>query len=122
MFNEFNGQDFPDAAEYGFATGADVLALYEIEDVNPRNDMIVLIGYAAIIHMLSFGWLHFKWIMQKRVMVEPETPAASGGAAERKPSTADVVADKEGGVEVVNFRASALKRFDMSFETSFQNL
>lgn len=120
MFNEFNGQDFPDATEYGFATGADVLALYEIEDVNPRNDMIVLVGYAAVIHMLSFTWLHLKWIMQKRVMVESDQPATSSEVAERKSSTADVVADKEGGVEVVNFRSSALKRFDSSFDTNFQ--
>ena len=77
--------------------------------------MIVLIGYAAIIHMLSFGWLHFKWIMRKRVMVESDQPAASPEVAERKPSTADVVADK-----VVNFRSSALKRFESSFDTSLQ--
>ena len=82
--------------------------------------MIVLIGYAAIIHMLSFGWLHFKWIMRKRVMVESDQPAASPEVAERKPSTADVVADKEGGVEGVNFRSSALKRFESSFDTSLQ--
>jgi len=125
MFNEFNGQTFPDAATYGFATGADVLSLYEIEDVNPRNDMLVLILYAAVIHMLSFAWLHLKWIQQKRVMVksdetlDSEDPSESPDNAGTEPKPSGAFADEEGNVEIVHRRQSALQRFESSFDTNW---
>lgn len=59
MFKEFKGQEYPDAG----MTGDEILETYEIENVEPVNDMIVLIGYAAVIHCLSFAvlWGKHTW-------------------------------------------------------------
>jgi ABC-2 type transporter len=54
MVSEFRGDE---AFEGSFATGNDVLTFYEIEDVNRRNDMVVLLSYAIVVHCLSFGIL-----------------------------------------------------------------
>ena len=50
IFKEFKGQELPDAD----MDGDQVLKLYKIKDAEPVSDMIVLIGYAAVIHCLSF--------------------------------------------------------------------
>jgi ABC-type multidrug transport system ATPase subunit/ABC-type multidrug transport system permease subunit len=65
MYNEFNGQVFPDAD----MTGTDILKTYEIEDVDPLNDMLVLIGYAAVIHVFSFAvlWGKHVWHLRSNV-------------------------------------------------------
>lgn len=61
MFNEFDGKVFPEAAGSIFATGEDVLTFYEIEDVDPAKDMIVLVGYCLIIHLMSFMILYLRF-------------------------------------------------------------
>jgi len=59
MYNEFHGEDVTfDSIQFG--TGQSILELYEIEDVNPTSDMLVLLGYAIFIHCLSFSVLHIK--------------------------------------------------------------
>ncbi len=62
MYKEFHGQDYPDAG----MTGQEILETYEIEDVNPAHDMIVLIGYAAVIHLFSFLVLWGKHVVHLR--------------------------------------------------------
>lgn len=74
MFKEFSGQDYPDAG----LTGEEVLETYEIEEVNPTNDMIVLIGYAAVINLFSFLVLWGKHVWQSR------SNAATGGKSKTK--------------------------------------
>ena len=77
MYKEFHGQVYPDAG----LTGQEVLDTYEIEDVNPTNDMIVLIGYAAVIHFFSFAVLWGKHIYQRR---NNGTTTAEGGKNKNK--------------------------------------
>jgi ABC-type multidrug transport system ATPase subunit len=50
MFTEFHGDQPYDGQ---FAVGQDVLAFYEIENVNRSEDMIVLFCYALIVHLMS---------------------------------------------------------------------
>eukprot|EP00957_Ditylum_brightwellii_P107216 8180926-Ditylum_brightwellii.AAC.1 len=45
MYNEFHNQSFPDAAESGFEDGETILKIYEIENVNRGNDMIIMLCY-----------------------------------------------------------------------------
>jgi ABC-2 type transporter len=61
MFHEFDGKVFPGAAGTIFQTGSDVLTFYEIEDVDPVQDMIVLAGYCLFIHMTSFVILYLRY-------------------------------------------------------------
>ena len=64
MYNEFHGEDVTfDSIE--FRTGQSLLELYEIEDVNPTSDMLVLLGYAIFIHCLSFSVLHIKHTLHR---------------------------------------------------------
>ena len=58
MVTEFTGLEFENATP--FETGEDVLKFYEIEDVDRGNDMVVLICYALILHLLSFVTLHVR--------------------------------------------------------------
>lgn len=92
MYKEFHGQDYPDAGESivylalcfisllpkphqyncfsilinAGLTGQDILETYEIENVDPVNDMMVLIGYAALIHLFSFIFLWGKHVWNKK--------------------------------------------------------
>jgi len=71
MFNEFSGDDMKfDSVE--FPTGMDVLRLYEIEDVDPTFDMIVLVGYAVVINLVSFLVLHVKYVSHNTKQVTTE--------------------------------------------------
>lgn len=79
MYKEFYGQDYPDAG----MTGTDILKTYEIDDVNPTHDMIVLIGYAAVIHFFSFLVLWGKHFWQLR---SNDNKAATDGTAKEKPA------------------------------------
>lgn len=64
MYNEFHGDDVKfDSVE--FPTGEAILELYEIENVNPVKDMIVLICYAIGLHLCSVVVLHVKYILHK---------------------------------------------------------
>lgn len=68
MFHEFSGDGIAfDSVE--FPTGMDVLRVYEIENVNPTNDMIVLLCYSVVIHILSFIVLHLRHVMHKAKQV-----------------------------------------------------
>ena len=78
MYKEFYGQDYPDAG----MTGMDILQTYEIQDVNPTNDMIVLIGYAAVIHLLSFIVLWGKQVWHLRANDNTAGAAAAKVTAE----------------------------------------
>lgn len=51
MVSEFRGDE---AYEGIFATGNEVLKFYEIGNVDRFNDMMVLLGYAIIVHLVSF--------------------------------------------------------------------
>jgi len=50
MVTEFRDELFPDTP---FPTGEDVLKFYEIEDTDRTNDMLVLLCYCLILHLLS---------------------------------------------------------------------
>jgi hypothetical protein len=50
--------------------GMDVLKFYEIDDINPSTDMIVLLVYAIVINIISVGVLHLKHIQHKAKQVE----------------------------------------------------
>jgi len=50
MVTEFRGEEFPDTP---FPTGEDVLKFYEIEDTVREDDMVFLLGYCIILHLLS---------------------------------------------------------------------
>jgi len=68
MYKEFSGENVVfNSVE--FPTGMDVLRVYEIENVNPTNDMIVLFCYSVIIHILSFIVLHLRHVMHKAKQV-----------------------------------------------------
>ena len=45
-----------------FPTGMDVLRAYEIDDVNPTNDMLILGFYGMMLHCLSFLYLLVKHV------------------------------------------------------------
>jgi ABC-type multidrug transport system ATPase subunit len=52
MYIEFSGpENVFDSVE--FPTGIDVLRAYEIDNVNYGHDMLVLVGYGIIIHLIS---------------------------------------------------------------------
>jgi len=60
MYKEFSGDDSVfDSVQ--FPTGMDVLRAYEIDDVNPSNDMLLLFFYGLLIHFFSFIVLHIKF-------------------------------------------------------------
>jgi hypothetical protein len=67
MYKEFGGDITFDSVAY--PTGMDVLAFYEIDNVNPSNDMLVLVLYAAIINIICMILLHVKHVMHKRRQV-----------------------------------------------------
>jgi len=58
MVTEFRGETFNDAQ---FPTGEAVLEFYEIEDTDRGNDMITLLFYTIILHLLSFVVLHVRY-------------------------------------------------------------
>jgi hypothetical protein len=68
MFHEFSG-DSVIFDSFEFPTGMDVLRVYEIEDVDPTSDMIVLLCYSIIIHILSFIVLHLRHVLHKAKQV-----------------------------------------------------
>ena len=59
MVNEFRG--ISELTGSTFKTGEDILVFYEVQDVNRRNDMIVLAGYCLFIHLLSCGVLTLRY-------------------------------------------------------------
>lgn len=65
MYNEFSSVDSIFDSQQ-FPTGMDVLRAYEIEDTNPKTDMVVLFFYGITLHMLSFGVLHWKYVQYKK--------------------------------------------------------
>jgi ABC-type multidrug transport system ATPase subunit len=66
MYSEFHDQFFPDAVQQGFGEGNDVLKIYEIESVNRTNDMLSLVVYALVLHLLSFAVLLYKHHSSKK--------------------------------------------------------
>jgi len=65
MYKEFSSSDANfDSSQ--FPTGMDVLRAYEIEDVNPVNNMVVLLCYGLVLHLISFGVLHLKYVLFQR--------------------------------------------------------
>lgn len=65
MYKEFSGDNVVFQSEQ-LPTGMEVLKAYEIEDVNPEADMIVLFVYGIILHALSFIVLHVKHVLAKK--------------------------------------------------------
>jgi ABC-type multidrug transport system ATPase subunit len=66
MYSEFHDQTFPEAVEQGFGDGNEILKIYEIEDVNRGNDMLSLMLYALVLHLLSFLVLFYKHHSSKK--------------------------------------------------------
>ena len=66
MFSEFHDQEYSDAKGQGLSKGNSILELYEISDVNRAHDMMTLVGYAMIIHLLSFIVLQYKHASSKK--------------------------------------------------------
>ena len=66
MFSEFHDQEYSDATGQGLSKGNSILELYEISDVNRTHDMMTLLGYTMIIHLLSFIVLQYKYISSKK--------------------------------------------------------
>jgi ABC-type multidrug transport system ATPase subunit len=69
MYKEFHDQDYSNSVP-PFESGNAILVQYEIEDIVPENDMVVLVGYALVMHLLSFVVLHLKYYVI-RGKVEP---------------------------------------------------
>jgi len=65
---EFRDENFPDMQ---FQTGEDVLEFYEIEDTDRTNDMIVLIIYCLVLHLLSFVILYIRYTWFKGAISAP---------------------------------------------------
>jgi len=72
MFSEFHDQMYPDAEGQGLENGNTVLEIYEIDDVNRANDMGILVGYAVIIHLISFIVIQYKYISMKKANAQVE--------------------------------------------------
>jgi ABC-2 type transporter len=70
MVTEFGSLDKLTGSD-AFRTGHDVLVFYEIEDVNRANDMVVLVGYALFVHILSFVVLHLRYRMFRSKLEAP---------------------------------------------------
>mmetsp|Transcript_21215 Transcript_21215/g.32454 ORF Transcript_21215/g.32454 Transcript_21215/m.32454 type:complete len:113 (+) Transcript_21215:92-430(+) len=71
MYSEFGDESVVfDSVQ--LPTGFSVLETYEIEDVNRSNDMIVLLGYALILHLCSIVTLHFWYSAFKGRVVPPQ--------------------------------------------------
>ena len=89
-----------------FTTGEDVLKFYEIEDVNRRNDMIVLIGYCLALHVAASIVLQLRYtmfngkILPITDMPEPELGEQERAAAPEKPKEEGKVIVTEGSLEV----------------------
>lgn len=64
MYKEFAGDNVTFDSS-SFPTGMDVLAFYEIDDVNPKKDMLVLVLYATIINAISMILLHVKHVLHR---------------------------------------------------------
>jgi ABC-type multidrug transport system ATPase subunit/ABC-type multidrug transport system permease subunit len=60
MVSEF-GNNATFTGSDAYPTGQDVLLFYEIDDVNRFHDMMTLVGYALVVHCLSFLVLHLRY-------------------------------------------------------------
>jgi len=58
MVTEFAGEEFTGS---NFATGEDVLKFYEIEDTDRASDMLVLLYYCLILHVMSLVVLWIRY-------------------------------------------------------------
>lgn len=67
MVTEFRGREFPGTQ---LPTGEDVLIFYEIEDTDRGKDMVILLGYTLVLHLLSFVVLHIRHSFYKGKIVE----------------------------------------------------
>jgi len=65
MFIEFKSDT---QFEGPFPTGRDVLTFYEIEDVNFKDDMVVLACYALIVHAFSCIILQMRYTFFKGML------------------------------------------------------
>ena len=73
MYNEFCCED--DVRFEGpYPTGKDVLKAFEIEDVNRGEDMVVLVCYAVVIHMISLVVLHLRYYSFRGKLERPTRP------------------------------------------------
>jgi len=63
MVNEFSGQTYENGGPY--QTGEDVLEAFEIGDVDKAQDMVVLVAYGLILHLISFVVLQVKYKVLK---------------------------------------------------------
>lgn len=69
FFGNYNSEDSSETVNVyrfdsiQFQTGEQVLEAFEIEDVNRVNDMIVLVFYAIILHLMSFAVLQCRYFV-----------------------------------------------------------
>lgn len=83
MVTEFRGTE---EFEGNFATGDDVLKFYEIEDVDRGSDMVALVGYAIVVHLLSFLVLTLRHSCF-RGKIEPLSKSAQKDLSASRPET-----------------------------------
>lgn len=70
MFSEFDPIESLTGSD-AFQTGADVLTFYEIDNVNRVHDMITLVGYALVVHFMSFIVLHLRYVLFRAKIERP---------------------------------------------------
>jgi len=83
MATEFAGEEFPDTP---FPTGEDVLKFYEIEDTNREHDMYVLLGYCAVLHVLSLVVLFIRHSFFRGAISKPTSGTIECNAVNLKTS------------------------------------
>jgi len=70
MYFEFHDKYFPAAIPEKFQVGNNVLIEYEIYDISTTNDLVTLIGYAGVIHCLSFAVVYLKHKRSRQANVQ----------------------------------------------------
>jgi hypothetical protein len=70
MYLEFHDNTFPDAVPTLFQDGNEILRYYEIEDINTTDDLVTLLGYAGVLHLLSILAVVIKYKRSKQMNVE----------------------------------------------------
>ena len=69
MYIEFSGsENVFDSVK--FPTGMDVLRAFEIDDVDYTHDMLVLVGYGAVVHLLCIGIILLRRWRAVRILKE----------------------------------------------------
>jgi hypothetical protein len=71
MYGEFCCEDDVEF-EGPYTTGKEILEAFEIGDVNRGRDMIVLLGYALVIHAMSLVVLYLRYYTLRGKLEKPK--------------------------------------------------